>query len=134
MDEMRVFNISNETRGERPLLSLTVSLTSLLFLYLSSHSPFHSIISYVPLQPLPPLFGPIIFFSVLRSSCFSVSPSSVIQCGIISHLHSVSFHLPLSPSLVLLHSTFFTNSILLGAFPPSFSTTTTYCMTALGQS
>ena len=57
------FNISDETRGERPLLRVAVPLTRLLCPYLPSHST--SIVSHFPLQPFSPLFGPIIFLSAL---------------------------------------------------------------------
>lgn len=100
------FNISDETRGERPLLCLTVSRTSLPFLYVSPHSTFHSIISYFPLQPLSPSLWPN-YFSLRSAPPVLVSPSSVIQCAIISHLHSVSSLLCLSqPLLCSLFSTF----------------------------
>lgn len=70
----------------------------------------------------PLLFGPIIF-SLRSAPPVFISPSSVIQRAIISHLHSVSFLLCLSqPLFCSLFSTFFMNSILLAALPPSFST------------
>lgn len=93
MDEMGVFprlahhSISAMKRIGNVLSS--VSLSPLLLRYLISHSTFPSIISHFPLQPLFPLFGPIIFLSTLLL-LHSVSPSSSIQCGIISHFHSVS--------------------------------------------
>ena len=84
------FNISDETRRECPLRCASVSVSSLLFLYLLSHSTFPSIISHFSPQPFPPLFGPIIFlFALLLLP--SVYASSFIYCGIISHLRSVLF-------------------------------------------
>lgn len=100
------FDMGDETRGERPLLRLAASRTSLPFLYVSPHSTFHSIIPYFPLQPLSPSLWPN-YFSLRSAPPVLVSPSSVIPCAIISHLHSVSFLPRLSqPLLCSLFSTF----------------------------